>query len=81
MGPNLRTANVIASTLPSFRVALLFGAALVLTESAVLATSLFVAACVTFIASLLIAARIYRVRAPRATDGDALAAPSDDADR
>jgi hypothetical protein len=70
MGLNPRAANSIASVLPSCRVALVFGGALLLAESVVLATSLFAAACLSFVASLLIAARIYRVRAPRPTDAE-----------
>jgi hypothetical protein len=45
-----------ASALASSRVALVFGGALLLSESVVLASSLFAAAGVSFIASVLIAA-------------------------
>jgi hypothetical protein len=67
---NPRAANSIASMLPSCRVVLVFAGALLLAESVVLATSLFAAACLSFVASLLIAARIYRVRAPRPIDAE-----------
>jgi hypothetical protein len=67
---DLRVANSLASVLPTCRVALVFGGALVLAESVVLATSLFAAACLSFVASLLVGARIYRVRAPRPLDAE-----------
>jgi hypothetical protein len=72
---NPRVANSIASALPSLRVALLVGGGLLLAESVVLATSLFVAAWISFVASVVGAARIYRVRGPRPTDGQAESAP------
>jgi hypothetical protein len=59
---NLSVASSLASTLPSLRVALLLGGALLLTESIVLATTLFAGAFVSFAASLVIAANIYRAR-------------------
>ena len=74
---NLRAANSIASALPSCRVALLVGGVLVLSESVVLATTLFVAACVSFVGSVLIATKIYGVRAPRPNDAHRQPATSD----
>jgi hypothetical protein len=68
MSLNPTAAGSIASALASSRVALLFGGVLVLAESVVLATTLFAGAMVSFVASLLIAARIYRRRAPRTAD-------------
>lgn len=62
---NLHAASSVASALPSLRVALLFGGALLLAESVVLATMLFAGAGASFIASLLIGASVYRYRAPR----------------
>jgi hypothetical protein len=62
---NLRAAGSLASALASSRVAFLFGGVLLLSESVLLATTLFAAACVSFVASVLIATKIYRVRAPR----------------
>jgi len=59
---NVHAANSIVSTLASLRVALVLGGVLLLTETVVLATTLFAAAFVSFVASLLIAARIYRNR-------------------
>jgi hypothetical protein len=60
MRVNRRAAGSIASALPSFRVACLFGGVLLLAESVVLASTLFAGAAISFVASLLIAARIYR---------------------
>jgi hypothetical protein len=74
---NLRAASSLASVLPSSRVAFLVGGALLVSESVVLATTLFAAASVSFVASVLIAAKIYRVRAPRQTDAQHLPATSD----
>lgn len=62
---NLRAASSLASALPSCRVAFLLGGVLLLSESVVMATTLFAAACLSFVASVLIATKIYRVRAPR----------------
>jgi hypothetical protein len=62
---NARAASSAASALASSRVALLLAGVLVLSESVVLATTLFVGAGVSIVASLLIAMQIYRVRAPR----------------
>jgi hypothetical protein len=62
---NPRIASSLASALPSFRVALLFGGVLVLSESVALATTFFAGASVSLVVSLLIATKIYRVRAPR----------------
>jgi len=67
---NLHAASSIASTLPSLRVALLFGGVFLLAESVILATMLFVGAGVSFVASLLIGASIYRHRAPRPVDAE-----------
>jgi hypothetical protein len=58
-------AGSAASALASTRVWLLFGGVLVLSESILLATTLFAAAGISFAASLLIAAKLYRVRSPR----------------
>jgi hypothetical protein len=70
---NARAAGSLASALPSCRVALLLGGVLVLSESVVLASTLFAGAAVSLVASLLIATKIYRVRAPRRAteDGEA----------
>jgi len=68
MRVNLCASNSIASVLPTCRVALVFGGGSLLAESVVVATSFFAAASLSFIASLLIGARIYRVRAPRPID-------------
>lgn len=62
---NMRAASSLASALPSLRVALLFGGVLLLAESVVLAATLFAGAGVSFVASLLIGASVYRYRAPR----------------
>ena len=62
---NPRTASSLASALPSFRLALIFGGVLLLTESVVLASTLFAGAAISFVGSLLVAAKIYRVRSPR----------------
>src|SRR4051812_22663932 len=61
-------ASSLASTLPSLRVVLLFGGVLALSESIVLATTLFAGAFVSFAAGLVIATTIYRSAAPRDTD-------------
>lgn len=74
---NLRAASSLASALASSRVAFLFGGVLLLSESVVLATTLFAAACVSFVASVLIATRIYRVRARRPVAAQREAATSD----
>lgn len=74
---NLRAASSLVSVLPSSRVAFLFGGVLLLSESVLLATTLFAAACVSFVASVLIATKIYRVRAPRPTDAQHLPATTD----
>jgi len=74
---NERAANSIAAVLPSCRVALVLGGALLLAESVVLASTFFAAAGLTFIASLLIATRIFRVCAPRPAEGEHGVAPSD----
>ena len=63
-----RAASALASALASSRVALLFAGVLVLSESVVLATTLFAGAGVSLVGSLLIATKIYRVRAPRPAD-------------
>lgn len=57
---NSRAASSLASALASSRVALLFAGVLVLSESVVLATTLFAAAGVSFVAGLLIATKLYR---------------------
>ena len=74
---NERAANSIAAVLPSCRVALVLGGAFLLAESVVLASTLFAAAGLTFIASLVIATRIYRVRAPRPAEAEHGVTPSD----
>jgi len=70
MRHNTSTAAALASSLPTFRVALLIGGALVVSESVVLATGLFAGAAFSFVASLLIAAKIYRVRSPRSVEAE-----------
>jgi hypothetical protein len=72
-----RAANSLASVLPSCRVALVFGGALLFAESVVLATTMFAAACLSFVASLAVATKIYRVRAPRPIDREGGASGSD----
>lgn len=67
---NTRAASSVASALASSRVGLLVGGVLVLSESVVLATTLFVGAGVSFVASVLIAAKLYRVRGPRPADAE-----------
>jgi hypothetical protein len=74
-----RAASSIASALPSWRVLLLFGGFLTLSESIALATTFFVGAFVSFVASLLIATAVYRRAAPGAADAPEHAAPSDPA--
>jgi hypothetical protein len=68
---NIRAARSIASVLPSLRVTLLIAGVLALTDSVVLASTLFAGASLSFLASLLIAMQIYRVRAPRPADQQA----------
>jgi hypothetical protein len=63
-----RAASSIASALPSWRVLLLFGGFLTLSESIALATTFFVGAFVSFVASLLIATAGYRRSGPGAAD-------------
>jgi len=63
-------ASSAASALASTRVWLLFGGVLVLSESVLIATTLFVTAGISFVASLLIAAKLYRVRNPRPVADD-----------
>jgi hypothetical protein len=69
---NRHAASSAASALASTRVWLLFGGVLVLSESVLIATALFASAGISFVASLLIAAKLYRVRNPRPV-GDAVA--------
>ncbi len=57
---NVTAATAIASALPSCRVLLLFGAVLLLSESVVLAGTLFVAACLSVAAGLVLGATIDR---------------------
>jgi hypothetical protein len=73
---DFRAASSIAAALPSCRVALLLGGVLLLSESVVLATTFFAGACGSFLASLLIAAKVYRERAPRRSDPTDTAAAS-----
>jgi hypothetical protein len=68
---NPRAAGSVASALASSRVALVFAGVLVLSESVALAATLFSAAGVSFVAGLLIATKIYGVRAPRPGDAHA----------
>jgi hypothetical protein len=68
---NTRAASSAASALASSRVWLLFGGVLLLSESVVLATTLFVGAGISFVASLLLAAQLFRVRSPRPADAEA----------
>ena len=63
---NSRAASTIVSALPSFRVLCLFGGVLLLSESVVLATTLFAGALASFAAGLVIAATIYRAESRRA---------------
>jgi hypothetical protein len=70
-------ASSAVSALASTRVWLLFGGVLVLSESVLIATTLFAAAGISFVASLLIAAKLYRVRNPRPADADAGPATGD----
>lgn len=67
---NRHSASSAASALASTRVWFLFGGVLALSESVLLATALFATAGISFVASLLIAAKLYRVRSPRPV-GDA----------
>lgn len=60
MRADQRTASSIASALASCRAMLLLGGVLLLAESVVLATTLIAAACISFVAGLVIAARLYR---------------------
>jgi hypothetical protein len=73
---NARTASSLASALASSRVGLLVAGVLLLSESVVLATTLFAGAGVSFVATLLIATKLYRVRAPR-PDAEARPATGD----
>jgi len=74
---NALAANAVASALASTRVGLLVAAALVLSQSVVLATMFFAAAAISFVATLLLATKLYRVRGPspdaegRPASGDA----------
>jgi hypothetical protein len=74
---NARAASSLASALASTRVALLVAGVLVLSESVVLATTLFAGAGVSFVATLLIATKLYRVRGPRPADAEGRPATSD----
>lgn len=65
---NSRARSSVASALASSRVALIFFGVLALSESVVLATTLFSAAGVSLVASLLIALQVYRVGAARSAD-------------
>jgi hypothetical protein len=76
---NVRATSSAASALASSRVWLLFGGVLVLSESVVLATTLFAVTGVSFVASLLISAKLYRVRVPRPANAERSSATSDDA--
>jgi hypothetical protein len=76
---NAHAASSAASALASTRVWLLFGGVLVLSESVVLATTLFAGAGISFVATLLIAMKLYRVRGPRPVDRDARPATGDPA--
>ena len=60
---SIRTASSVASTLPPCRVLLLGAGVLLLSESMLLATTLFVAAALTFVISFALAASIYRASA------------------
>jgi hypothetical protein len=78
---NPRAASSLASALASSRIALLFGGVLVLSESLVLATTLFAGVGVSVVASLLIATRLYRIRVPRPADAEGRSATHDAAVR
>jgi hypothetical protein len=58
-----RAASSIASALPSCRVLLLLVGVLLLSESVLLATTMFAASAFSFVASLVLATRIYRASA------------------
>jgi hypothetical protein len=60
---DLRAASSIASALPSCRVLLLFVGVLLLSESVLLATTMFAASGLSFAASLVLAMKIYRASA------------------
>jgi hypothetical protein len=70
---NSRAASTIVSALPSFRVLCLFGGVFLLSESIVLATTLFAGAFASFAASLVIAATIYRAESRRVQHSTAAA--------
>jgi hypothetical protein len=57
---NPRAASSIIAALPSCRVLLLFGGIVLLSESVALATTLLVAGGLSFAATLLLAAKMYR---------------------
>jgi hypothetical protein len=57
---NVRAANSIASTLPSCRVVLLGGGVVLLSESVLLATTMFAVSALSFAASLALAMKMYR---------------------
>jgi hypothetical protein len=59
---NASAASSAASALASARVGLLVGGVLVLSESVVLATTLFAGVGVSLVATLLIATKLYRAR-------------------
>lgn len=75
---NHQAANSIAAALPSCRVALLFGAVLALPTNVVLAAFLFAATCLSFVASLVLATKVYRTRLPRQLSRSNRATPARD---
>jgi hypothetical protein len=62
---NPRATSSIVAALPSSRMLLLFGGIVLLSESSALATILFVAAGLSFAATLLLATKLYRASARR----------------
>lgn len=63
MSFNRRTAGSLASALPSFRFLLAVGGVLLLSESLLLATTMFVASALSFAASVVLGAMPYRASA------------------
>lgn len=62
---NPRATSSIVAALPSSRMLLLFGGIVLLSESSALATILFVAAGLSFAATLLLATKLYRASGRR----------------
>jgi hypothetical protein len=81
MRTNTHAANSLASALASSRVWLLFGGVLLLSESVLLASTLFAAAGISFVATLLVAPTLSRVGGPRPEGADPGPATGDSAAR